>query len=342
MSSSQLAVRRAAMCLMALIVGTSPVWAQGSLKDAGVKAAAAPPSEALGTLAGVGSQNGIGFQPLLEASTDEKTVMARLGWNRGLEVYAVTFKGPLDTKTKEGVPVNLEGLAGGSSVEFTVNRFNWKGPDDDDQAEYGLICAELRKTDKSCDYQDMEAGPVRRRVGQLLHLTDTPWFVSGSGGASVKKYKFRQADLKEDAETTTDWSLTGRVGVFRPRLGFVIGSVAYQQSSSAGADAVSLCQPLDGTTASTCSDVVLKPPTHTISTLVSAQVRRGLAGNVAMSPMVQYDVKKNVTAVIAPFYFLQDSKKNLIGGVRGSWRSDTKAVIISVFVGGAFALLPTQ
>ena len=61
-----------------------------------------------------------------------------------------------------------------------------------------------------------------------------------------------------------------------------------------------------------------------------------------MSPMVQYDVKKNVTAVIAPFYFLQDSKKNLIGGVRGSWRSDTKAVIISVFVGGAFALLPTQ
>ncbi len=69
-------------------------------------------------------------------------------------------------------------------------------------------------------------------------------------------------------------------------------------------------------------------------------MRRKLVGDVAISPKVQWDIEKKVGAVLVPVYFLKDSSGGLIGGLRGSWRSDTNAVVISLFVGGAFALIP--
>jgi hypothetical protein len=44
---------------------------------------------------------------------------------------------------------------------------------------------------------------------------------------------------------------------------------------------------------------------------------------------------------VIPVYFLKDAKGSPIGGVRGSWRSDTNAATLSVFIGAAFQLTPS-
>jgi len=88
---------------------------------------------------------------------------------------------------------------------------------------------------------------------------------------------------------------------------------------------------------------VIDPDTLTLkqahrfsSTLVT------FTGGVAIAPTIQRDVKKGVTSVLIPVYFLKDAKGAPIGGLRGSWRSDTKAATLSLFIGAAFQLSAAQ
>lgn len=306
--------------------------------------AATVPGEALVTLPGIGgaSLKGAAFQTLLDASSDEKTGTAVVGWKNGANVYSLTFKGPLNSKTKETTPISLEGLSNGTSFQLAFSHLGWHGPDLDEQAEIKQICQ--RHTGRtSCDDNQVPAGADHKRLIELLHLNDIPWYFGLSGGLSMTKYTFRLApELKEDSDTRTDASATVRVGLYRPTIGFVIGSLGWQKTSSPGADPVSLCQPLEGTNASTCSQAVLQKPGGSKTSKVAAlELRRKLAGDVTIAPKVQRDIERKVTAVIFPVYFMKDTKGSLIGGLRGSWRSDTKAVVISLFVGGAFALTPS-
>lgn len=329
-----------------LIAGLSlctawPAAAQGDPHPVATSTAAAPPGETLGTVAGIqGAFRGSAFQTLLDASTDEKTATAVVGWKDGTSVYALTFKGPLGTKPKEATPISLDGLANGASVQFAANHMFWSGPSLEEQAAIAALCARVAPN-AACDMQNLPPGKDRDRMADLLHLNDIPVYLGVSGGVSVTTYRFLSgAQLKETSDKKTDFSLSAQGGVFTPMFGFVIGTLGIQQTSQAGADSVSVCRPLPGTDATTCSNGVLKPPTDSFGALGSLQLRRKLAGNVAVAPIVQYDFKKDVTAFIVPVYFLKDAKGSPIGGVRGGWRSDTKAVVISMFVGAAFGLTP--
>lgn len=326
----------------AVLLAASPARAQDPHPEA-TSVAMAPPGESLGALAGLSGTDlkGTAFQALLDASTDEKTATAVVGWKNGADVYSLTFKGPLNSKTKEATPISLEGLSNGTSLQFALNHLFWSGPNLDEQAEIKKLCLRLKGTE-SCDYQDMDPGADRMSMERLLHLEDVPWYFGFSGGVSMTKYTFKVGpELREDSDTRTDVGATVRAGFFTPTFGFVIGSVGYQKTSSPGANPVSLCVPLEGTSASTCSETVIKAPEPSKkSAITTVELRRKLTGDVAINPKVQWDVEKKVGAVLLPVYFLRDSKGSLIGGLRGSWRSDTDAVVISLFVGGAFALTP--
>ena len=91
---------------------------------------AAPPNLALGAVAGTSIDSAKGFvlQPLLQASTDQKSASAVLGWKNGQGQFSLGFKAPLDTKSSEAVPLTLDGLSVGSTVEFQFNRLMWSGP----------------------------------------------------------------------------------------------------------------------------------------------------------------------------------------------------------------------
>lgn len=305
------------------------------------QAGVTPAGEPLVTVAGLqGGYSGSAFQALLDASADEKTATAVIGWKDGSGGYALTFKSPLNAKAKEAVPISLEGLANGAGLQFAANNLFWRGPDLDEQAESDEICDRLFGASAPCSYIKMPPGKDRARYAEIQHLKDIPWYLGVSGGVSVTTYKYREGtELKEASKKVTDYSLSAQGGLFRPSLGFVIGTLAYQQSSSGG-ESVSLCQPLAETNATTCTESVLKPPTETRGMLASFQMRRKLKGDVAIAPTIQYDVQKDVTAVIVPVYFLKDAKGTPIGGVRAGWRSDTDAVVISLFVGAAFKLTP--
>jgi len=325
------------------LLAPSLALAQGDPHPGATKAAAAPATESTGTLAGLpNGSDGTAFQALLDASTDDKTATAVVGWKNGTSVYSLTFKGPLNAKTKEAVPISLDGLNNGASLAFAANRLFWSGPDAADRAEFKLLCAK-HFPGAACNYEDMPPGADRRRMAELLHLNDVPMYLGASGSVSVVTYKFLDGtDLKAGSDTKTDFTLSAQAGYFTPALGFLIGTVGYQQISAVGADAVSLCRPLPGTDATTCANAVLKPPTESRGGLVTLQMRRKLRGDVAVAPTVQQEFGKdeNVTAVLIPVYFLKDAKGTPIGGVRGGWRSDTNAVTISLFVGAAFGLMP--
>jgi hypothetical protein len=331
---------RAMLCAALCLCAARPTMAQGDPHPRATSTAAAPATETLGTVAGIqGADKGSAFQALLDASTDEKTATAVMGWKNGTSVYALTFKGPLNAKTKEAVPISLDGLNNGASVQFAANRLFWSGPDLDEQAEIKELCARVFPS-APCNYEDMAPGADRRRMGELLHLNDIPWYLGVSGGVSVVTYKFLNTELKDDSQKKIDYSFAAQAGVFRPSLGFLIGTIGFQQTSAAGGDSVSVCRSLPETDATTCVDAVLKPPTQTRGALATAQIRRKLAGDVAIAPTLQYDIEKEVTAVIIPVYFLKDANGSPIGGIRAGWRSDTEAVVISLFVGAAFKLTP--
>lgn len=331
-----------------LVVASGLLFAAAALAQAqddphprATATAVAPPSEPLATLPATGgTERAVAFVTQLDASTDEKTATAVIGWKNGMSNYALTFKGPLNSRTKEAVPISLEGLNNGASVQFALSHLFWRGSDADEIAEMIEICKPVEAKGESCDFHKLPPGALRRRLGELLHIDDIPWFVGLSGGASVATYNFLSgAELTKDSQTKTDVALTGRVGIFTPQFGFLILSAGFQRASSPGADPIEVCRPLDGSPGvTTCANAVLKPPTASTGTIVTFQMRRGLTGGVAIAPTIQRDLEKRVTSVQIPVYFLRDAKGTPIGGIRGTWRSDTKTATMSLFIGAAFQL----
>jgi hypothetical protein len=51
-------------------------------------------------------------------------------------------------------------------------------------------------------------------------------------------------------------------------------------------------------------------------------------------------MNKKITSVVVPVYFLNDSTRGVIGGLRAGWRSDKEMFVLSLLVGGARALTP--
>jgi hypothetical protein len=156
------------------VVASVPSMAQDQNPKA-TQTGAAPAGEPLVTVAGLqGGYSGSAFQALLDASTDEKTATAVIGWKDGSGVYALTFKSPLNAKAKEAVPISLEGLANGASLQFAANNLFWRGPDLDEQAESDEICDRLFGASAPCSYIKMPAGKDRARYAELQHLKDIP------------------------------------------------------------------------------------------------------------------------------------------------------------------------
>src|SRR4030095_5421908 len=200
-------------CVCLLAAGSAQ--AQGDPHPKATETAAAPAIETLGTVAGIqGAYKGSAFQALLDASTDEKTATALIGWKDGTSVYSLTFKGPLNANAKEAVPISLDGLSNGASLQFAANHLFWSGPDLDEQAEINAMWLNL-VPGAAFNYEDMTPGPDRRRMAELLHLNDIPWYLGFSGGASVTTYKFLEGkDLKENSDKKTNFSLSAQAGIF--------------------------------------------------------------------------------------------------------------------------------
>ena len=153
-----------------LLLWASPARSQDP-QPAATRTAAGPPNEPLGTLSGTASTNtATSFQALLEGRTDDTSATAIVGWKNGQNQYALTFKAPLSSKTKEAAPLGLDGLNNGASLQFSANHLFWRGPDLDEQAEIielHKVCV-ARSGEANCDFETMEPGAERKRLGQAI------------------------------------------------------------------------------------------------------------------------------------------------------------------------------
>ena len=86
---------------------------------------------------------------------------------------------------------------------------------------------------------------------------------------------------------------------------------------------------------------VLGPPQRRKkASVLTFELRRRFHSGVAISPSIQYETIRRIAAVSVPFYFLRSEKGRLNGGLRANWRSDTKTITISIFVGTVLSTIP--
>jgi hypothetical protein len=143
----------------------------------------------------------------------------------------------------------------------------------------------------------------------------------------------------ETKENHTSWSAGVAGGVVLPWNMTLSGIVSRQVAYRAGKPG-QICSPVGTQGLSTCEDHVLAAPGDPDrSNLVSFEVKQFFGANFAVAPRFSFDITKSVKAISVPIYILRDTAGGLNGGIAIGWRSDTKAVTASAFVGDILTLI---
>ncbi len=345
-------------------------------KEDAQTSATALPNMQLGALPATRlDSNGTVGEFLLEGSADDKFGTAAVGWKNGNAQFRLAAKGPLSRKGGQATPLSLDGLASDGSLEFSFNDLRWHASSPDDIDELQGMCTTILREEcrlnpascsvdpktpplpedlldpcgkralplpvcqKSlCDYGSMPR-QYQGRAAELLHLNERIWFWGGAIAASRPTFEYLdRADLSAKSVNRNAWSASARIGIFSPSLGFLIASYTFQKSYRPGSEPSQICQPIPARQATTCSEAVIGAPTEAEASVVSLEIRKFFAKGTAVAPIVQRDLKKKVTLVALPVYFIKSSSGGPTGGVRLAWKSDTNAATVSLFVGAALSL----
>ena len=163
-------------------------------------------------------------------------------------------------------------------------------------------------------------------------------FLGATASLSRKTFDYLDATLADQSEDHLSGSAVVRVGAFSRIFGFGFLSYAYEERWLAGGSPQNICRPIGVEDAFACGDAIRGAPTKKVGSVLGGELRRYFGAAIAVAPSLRYDFKNKVTAVAVPLYFLRNKDGSLTGGVRASWRSDTEAVKLLVFVGTAFSL----
>jgi hypothetical protein len=339
--------------------GAPQARAQSDVAQAAAAAGvAAPANLSSGTpLGSAGFSKGFIGEFVLEGSTNDKTGVGSASWKDAHN--SLQFKATAALSGGTATPVSLDGLSADSAIELSYNRIEfptldhnslvaWFQPINDRAREQcrtnpnhplrvGRSDEEAEKlcTTKAGDLKYLTGADLieaRERLG----LNGRIWF--WGGGFTTARTTFDYLDegtLAEQSVEKRSVSWNARVGVFTNHFGFLIGSYSFVKQYDPGGAAQNICQPLDGTDATLCRDAVLGAPVEATRSVLTGEFRRFFASGIAFAPRVQRDLKKKVTLVTLPVYFIKNKEGAATGGLRLTWRSDTEATIVSVFVGAA-------
>jgi hypothetical protein len=321
---------------------------------------AAPANLSFGAPLGSGSlQKGFFGEFALEGSTDDKTGIAAVSWKDAHNTFQFKATAPLSGGI--ATPFSLDGLSANSSVELSYSRIEF--PTLDPLAADSLLDSIVARAKERCNSNPSH--PLRIRSGKpasssasectneaadIKYLTGLDWAdarrILGldkriwfwGGGFTTARTTIDYLDegtLAEQSVQKTSVSWSARAGVFTDYFGFVMGSYSYVKQFKPAGSAQNICQPLDGTDATVCADAVIGGPIETTRSVLKGEFRRFFAGGVAFAPSIQRDLKNDVTLVTLPVYFIKNKEGATTGGLRLTWRSDTEATTVSVFVGAA-------
>ncbi|HVZ20836.1 MAG TPA: hypothetical protein VG871_07230 [Vicinamibacterales bacterium] len=143
----------------------------------------------------------------------------------------------------------------------------------------------------------------------------------------------------ETKESHTSWSAGVTGGVVLPTNTTLSASVNRQVTYNAGKSG-QICSPVGTQGLTSCRSHVLSAPGDPDrSYLISFEMKQFIGTYFALAPRFEFDVTKNAQVVALPIYLFRDGDGGLNGGVTIGWRSDTKAVTASAFVGDVLTLI---
>lgn len=333
--------RGAALALIGLLVGAA-VRAQGPGSDtaAPYNGLRVPANLGLGVVPGTTADGdkGSAIQLILDASQKDKVGTIALGWKDGQGQFQLSLAAPVDS-SGEATPFSLLGLPQGATAKFAANRLLWRGPSLSEQAQAVKLCTDRGIAIADCTVRKLRERnrDLAERFADLEHLNDVPWFFGGDVSLERATFKYlERSTLASKSEGHDALTVSGRVGFYSTAVGFVIGSYSYKDAYAAAGAATQVCQPITGTQGTRCDNAVLGAPQERQLHVVGLEVRRFMASTAAaIAASIQRDLKKGITSVEVPVYFIRNATGTPVGGVRFGWRSDTKDLTAVAFVGAA-------
>jgi len=168
--------------------------------------------------------------------------------------------------------------------------------------------------------------------------------VTVNANAEQKESKFflptagPPAGLKETSEFHMNYLLTASTGAYL--WGRFYSSLNYNRGTQYTDGAhQEFCTPTGAARILDCMSLPVAPPKKGKSEELAFEIR-GLAGSLGLGAHVTRDLEAKITKIEIPVYLLQKlgtSKMELNLGARAQWRSDTKDIAVSVFLGPALS-----
>jgi hypothetical protein len=144
--------------------------------------------------------------------------------------------------------------------------------------------------------------------------------------------------LATQSESHAPVALGASFGILLPGYGYVGANYRYQVAYTAGAQE-SVCRITSVVGTTTCAPAVVGAPLSSTSNIIGVEAR-WFAKSFAINPGVTFDATHSVWGVQMPMYVIMSSGGALIGGINPGWRSDTKDLSATFFVGAALDVAP--
>lgn len=255
----------------------------------------------------------------------------------------------------DAMPASLDALANGSRVtlswgyfDIRVGRPNEAQRRVEDRASRTCWNAPRREDNldgERCDdsnYAMQWYDRTNYRKNQRGYPAATDFGIDASIGFNDFEWFDRVALLPRE-ERRTDWSVAAHVARYLPGSHTALtGSISYQRAFEA-ADEERVCPPGTTDPEADCPNMRTAGPSRNENLLLAAGLRHrilgadGSLGNLAVAPIVTYDVIDDVFGVDVPIYYTPDGQGGLNGGIRFGYRSDRENEFsVALFVGTTF------
>jgi hypothetical protein len=295
-----------------------------------------------------------GAQLQVTTGTDEGNLTFRAALPAGpsqASRFSLSASTPLQGD-EEAMPASLDALANGTRVTVSWGYFdvNVVRPDASirqlrDEAKQLCRLREPIATRSRC--RD-SAFAIARHAPENMNLdrrattrAATDFGVEATVGFNDFEWLDRVAGLPRE-ERRTDWSVAGHVARYLATSHTALtASVSYQRAFKA-ADEERVCPAGTTDPEAECPNVRTAGPARDENLLMSVGLRHRFFGgdrlsNLAIAPIVTYDVIDDVVGVDVPIYYTPDDEGGLNGGIRFGYRTDRdNKFSVAFFVGTTF------
>jgi hypothetical protein len=292
------------------------------------------------------------LQAILSATSSKTQAALEIGL-KSSEAFSGSVKiaGPLSKQDTDTKLASLTGLTDQASITLGVHFLHPNPVTRAFQVESGkfldLLCAawlmdhpgeECPDENSKKDISTNDLSPRARR-SVLLGLGlggGVGLFSAEATYGAPKTFDFLTSGLfTKDKQRHSAVSVAASAGWLPLRPGFYFVALTYRYERSFTSSAVQdICLPLGSAGASRCQSSPVGPPQREISNIAQIEVRKYFDGGaLAVNPRFSRDFKQKISGFELPFYFLKDEKGTLNGGLTAGWRSDTKSVTVTAFLG---------